>query len=53
MRCERRRIVERFFAWMKRKRRLSNRYALRPENFVGSARVSTVVLLLGQFRDGF
>ncbi|MCC7248463.1 MAG: transposase, partial [Lysobacter sp.] len=45
-RYKRRWIVERFFAWMKHKRRLLNRWKLYPENFLGFVQVSAVILLL-------
>jgi len=48
-RYKRRWIVERFFAWMKHKRRLLNRWELHPENFLGFVQVSAAVLLLRQF----
>ena len=48
-RYKRRWIVERFFAWMKHKRRLLNRWELYPENFLGFVQVSAVILLLRQF----
>lgn len=48
-RYKRRWIVERFFAWMKHKRRLLNRWELHPENFLGFVQISAVILLLRQF----
>lgn len=48
-RYKRRWIVERFFASMKHKRRLLNRWELYPKNFLGFVQVSAVVLLLRQF----
>jgi transposase len=48
-RYKRRWVVERFFAWMKHKRRLLNRWELYPENFLGFVQVSAVILLLRQF----
>ena len=48
-RYKRRWIVERFFAWMKNKRRLVNRWELYPENFLGFVQISAFVLLLRQF----
>ena len=48
-RDKRRWIVERFFAWMKHKRRPLNRGELHPENFLGFVQVPAAVLLLGQF----
>jgi hypothetical protein len=41
--------VERFFAWMKHKRRLLNRWEFHPQNFLGFVQVSAVILLLRQF----
>ena len=48
-RYKRRWIVERFFAWMKHKRRLLNCRELYPENYLGFVQVSAVILLLWQF----
>lgn len=48
-RYKRRYIVERFFAWIKHKRRLLNRWELHPENFLGFVQISAVLLLLRQF----
>jgi transposase len=48
-RYKRRWIVERFFAWIKHKRRLLNRWEFHPENFLGFVQVSAVLLLLRQF----
>lgn len=45
-RYKRRLIVERFFAWMKHKRRLLNRWKLHPENFLGFVQVFSAILLL-------
>ncbi len=48
-RYKRRWIVERFFAWMKHKRRLLNRWKLYSENFLGLVHTAAVVLFLRQF----
>jgi transposase len=48
-RYKRRWIVERFFAWIKHKRRLLNRWEFHPENFLGFVQVSAVLVLLKQF----
>ena len=48
-RYKRRWIVERFFAWIKHKRRLLNRWEFHPENFLAFVQVSAVALLLRQF----
>lgn len=48
-RYKRRWIVERFFAWMKHKRRLLNRWELHPGNFLGFVQVSAAMMLLRQF----
>ena len=48
-RYKRRWIVERFFAWIKYKRRLLSRWELHPENFLGFVQLSAAILLLRQF----
>jgi len=48
-RYKRRWIVERFFAWMKNKRRLLSRWELYPENFLGFVQISAAFLLLKRF----
>jgi transposase len=49
LRYKRRWIVERFFAWIKHKRRLLNRWEFYPENFLRFVQISAVLLLLKQF----
>ena len=43
---KRRWVVERFFAWMKHKRRLLNRWEFHPCNFLGFVQISAATLLL-------
>ncbi len=44
-RYKRRWTVDRFFAWMKHKRRLLNRWELYPGSFLGFAQVSAAILV--------
>jgi len=48
-RYKRRWIVERFFAWMKNKRRLLSRWEFHPNNFLGFVQLSAAFLLLKRF----
>jgi len=48
-RYKRRWIVERFFAWIKNKRRLLSRWELYPKNFIGFVQLSAASLLLKRF----
>ena len=48
-RYKRRWIVERFFAWIKNKRRLLNRWERYPKNFLGFVQISAALLLLKRF----
>ena len=45
-RYKRRWVVERFFAWIKHKRRLLNRWERYPENFQGFLQVCSAILML-------
>jgi len=48
-RYKRRWIVERFFAWMKNKRRLLSRWEFHPKNFLGFVQLSAAFLLIKRF----
>jgi len=48
-RYKRRWMVERFFAWMKNKRRLLSRWDFCPKNFLGFVQLSAACLLLKRF----
>ena len=52
-RYERRWMVERFFAWIQRQRRLLVRWQYYAENFLGFVQLATIPILLTQFCDRF
>jgi transposase len=48
-RYERRRIVERFFAWLQWQRRLLVRWEYHPANFLGFVQLAALCIMLRQF----
>jgi transposase len=52
-RYKRRWRIERCFAWLKRFRRLVNRWEHKAENFLGFVRLGCAVILLRRLRDAF
>lgn len=52
-RYRRRCRIERCFAWLKRFRRLVNRWEHKAENFLGFVRLGCIVILLRRLVDGF
>jgi len=52
-RYKRRWLIERFFSWLMRWRRLVTRYEHKAENFLGFVQLACAVILLPRFRDAF
>ena len=52
-RYKRRWLIERFFSWLMRWRRLVTRYEHKAENFLGFVQLACAVILLRRFRDAF
>lgn len=52
-RYQRRWLVERFFAWLQRKRRLLIHWEYYAINFLGFVSLASITMLLKRFRDRF
>ena len=48
-RCDRRWLVERFFAWLQLKRRLLIRWEYYASNFLGFVQLASITMLLKRF----